>query len=254
MSGHRAIFLMSILCAAGQVLAGDVSVAVASNFSAPMKQLIGQFEMRTGHKVSVAYGGTGQLYAQIRHGAPFDVFLSADQTTPERLMAEGMAVAGSQRTYAVGRLVLWSSGQNVVDSQGKVLRDGDFKHLAIANPKLAPYGRAAIETLQSLGLWQALEKKLVEGKNISQAYQFVVTGNATLGFVAMSQVFAHGRIARGSGWVVPQRLYAPIRQDLVLLRGAKLNKAANDLIQFIRSPAAEDVIRRFGYQTVESMQ
>lgn len=227
--------------------ADEVSVAVAANFIAPMQKIATAFEQATGHKAVLSSGATGKFYAQITHGAPFQVLLAADDTTPERLEHEGRTVAGSRFTYAVGQLVLWSAQPGYVDAQGQVLRTGDFAHLAIANPKLAPYGLAAQQTLDKLGVAARVQPRLVMGENIAQTYQFVASGNAQLGFVALSQVMEDGRIARGSAWRVPASLHEPIRQDAVLLAAGKDSAAARALLQYLRSDAARAVIRSYGY-------
>lgn len=227
--------------------AGEVQVAVAANFTAPMRIIAADFQKATGHQALLSFGSTGKLYAQISHGAPFEVFLAADEKTPARLEQEGAAVSGSRFTYAVGRLVLWSAQPDRIDAQGEVLKQGDFGHLAIAAPKLAPYGAAAIETLDRLGVRNALEPKLVQGENIAQTYQFVVTGNAELGFVALSQVYADGKLKSGSGWIVPDELHAPIRQDAILLAKGEGNAAATALIDYLKGDAAKRVIESFGY-------
>lgn len=230
-----------------QALAGDVQVAVAANFAAPMQRIVAAFERDSGHKVLVSTGATGKFYAQIRNGAPFDVFLAADASTPARLEAEGATVAGSRFTYAVGKLVLWSARADYVDGEGAVLRQGGFAHLAIANPKTAPYGAAAMQVLERLGLAEALAAKLVTGESIAQAHQFVASGNAELGFVALSQVMVDGKLGSGSAWPVPAELYAPIRQDAVILSRGADNAAARALIDYLRGEAARAIIRAFGY-------
>jgi molybdate transport system substrate-binding protein len=227
--------------------AADVSVAVAANFAAPMQKIAAAFEQATGHKAQLALGSTGKFYAQIRNGAPFDVFLSADDETPARLEAEGAVVAGSRFTYATGRLALWSKMPGYVDDKGAVLRKGDFDRLALADPKLAPYGAAAMEVLTSLGLLQATQPKWVQGENIAQTYQFVSTGNAPLGFVALSQVMLDGRVAEGSAWVVPASMHQALRQDAALLRRGQENPVAVALVAYLRSDKARTIIRTHGY-------
>lgn len=229
-------------------LADDVQVAVASNFTAPMKLIASEFEKTTGHRALLSFGATGKFYAQISNGAPFDVLLAADDETPARLEKDGFAVAGSRFTYATGRLVLWSAQAGLVDDQGEVLRTGRFKHLAIAAPKLAPYGTAALQTLSKLGLQLLLAPRLVQGESIGQAFGFVTSGNAELGFVALSQVLEAGKIKSGSGWVVPESLHSPIRQDAVLLAQANNKPAAAMLMTFLKTDQAKAVIRAFGYQ------
>lgn len=226
-----------------------VRVAVAANFSTPMKLLATRFELETGHKALLSVGATAKLYAQIKSGAPFDVFLAADDETPARLEKEGDAVAGSRFTYATGKLVLWSAQAGTVDAQGEVLKSGSFKHLALAAPKLAPYGAAAIQTLTQLGLMDRLQARLVQGESIGQTYSFVASGNAELGFVALSQVYENGRIIKGSGWIVPARLHSPLRQDAVMLVRGSSNPAASALLAFLKIGKTRTVIRSFGYET-----
>jgi len=231
----------------GVVHAGGVSVAVASNFTAPMQKLAPLFEQDTGHRLSLAFGSTGRFYTQIRHGAPFEVLLAADDETPARLEREGLAVPGSRFTYAIGKLVVWSSQPGLVDAQGEVLKSGKFDKLAVADPKLAPYGAAAIETLRALGLLETLRPRLVQGESIAQTYQFVATENAQVGFIALSQVFADGRLSAGSVWAVPAGMYTPIRQDAQLLVKGSDNPAAVALLQYLRSDKARAVLRAYGY-------
>lgn len=240
--------LLLIACLSHAACADQVQVAVAANFTAPARQIAAAFEKETGHKAALSFGATGKFYAQIRNGAPFEVLLSADDTTPARLEQEGAAIAGSRLTYAVGRLALWSAKPGYVDAQGAVLQTGEFKHLAIANPKLAPYGAAAIEALTALKLLDAVQAKFVQGENIAQTHQFVVSGNAELGFVALSQVMQDGRIASGSVWIVPARLHQPIRQDAVLLEKGRARPAATAWLVFLGSDRAKAIIRRFGYE------
>lgn len=227
--------------------AQDLQVAVAANFTAPIQALAPGFEKATGHRLVASFGSTGQFYAQIKNGAPFQVFLAADDSTPERLEKEGEIAPESRFTYAIGKLVLWSPESNYIDDKGQVLQQNAFKHLSIANPKTAPYGLAATQTLDRLGLTEMIEGKLVEGQNITQAYQFVSSGNAELGFVALSQVLADGRLKSGSAWRVPEDLYDPIRQDAVILKGAKNDEAAKAFVRYLNSPEAAEVIESFGY-------
>lgn len=227
--------------------AGEVRAAVAANFTAPMQAIAAAFEKDTGHKALLAFGSTGKFYAQIRNGAPFQVLLSADDETPARLEREGMAVPGTRFTYAIGKLALWSASEGMVDSKGEVLRKGGYAHLAIANPKLAPYGAAATEVLKKLGLLEAVQPKFVQGENIAQTWQFVASGNAELGFVALSQVTKDGKLTSGSAWIVPGNLHAPIRQDAVILAGGKGNPAAVALTAYLKSDKARTIIRSFGY-------
>ena len=228
--------------------AEEVTVAVAANFSAPMQKIVAAFAAATGHKAVVVTGSTGKLYAQIKNGAPFQVLLSADDEIPTRLGKEGVGVAASQFTYATGRLVLWSRQAGVVDDKGEVVRSGRFDHLALADPKLAPYGAAAVDVMAKLGLTASLQPKLVQGESIGQAYQFVFSGNAALGFVALSQVMVEGKVAEGSAWVVPAHLHSPLRQDAIVLNAGKNNAAAAAFMAFLRSDAAKALIRSFGYE------
>lgn len=214
-----------------------------------MKLIAADFEKDSGYKAVLSFSATGKFYAQITNGAPFDVFLAADDATPAKLEKEGSAVSGSRFTYATGKLVLWSAQPGVVDAQGEVLKKNTFRKLAIAAPKLAPYGAAAVETMTKLGLMAALGPKLVTGESIGQAFGFVSTGNAELGFVALSQVFEGGKLKSGSAWVVPANLHSPIRQDAVLLTRGKDNKAAQALMAFLKTDKAKAVIRSFGYQS-----
>ena len=227
--------------------ADDVSVAVAANFTAPMQKIAPEFEKETGHKVIASYGATGKFYAQIKNGAPFEVLLTADEETAAKLVKENSAVAGTQFTYAIGKLVLWSAKPAVVDSAGEVLKKGAFDHIALANPKLAPYGAAAVETMKALGVYDNLQSKFVTGENIAQTHQFVTTGNALLGFIALSQVLKDGKI-EGSVWLVPANLYPTIRQDAVLLEKGKGKPAAEALMKYLKGDKARAVIKSFGYE------
>jgi molybdate transport system substrate-binding protein len=228
--------------------AADVQVAVAANFTAPMQAIAAGFDQATGHKARLAFGSTGKFYAQIKNGAPFDVLLAADDETPAKLEKEGFGVAGSRFTYSIGQLALWSAKPGYVDDQGAVLKQAAFAHLALANPKLAPYGAAAVEALIKLGLLPALQPKFVQGENIAQTFQFVSTGNAELGFVALSQVAEGGKLKRGSAWVVPASLHSPIRQDAVTLVRGKDNPAALALMKYLKTDKARAIIRAYGYE------
>lgn len=225
--------------------AAKVQVAVAANFTAPMQKIAPLFEADTGHKAVLAFGSSGRFYAQIRNGAPFDVLLSADDETPARLEREGQG--GSRSTYAIGKLVLWSRQPALVDGQGEVLKAGPFNKIALADPRLAPYGAAAIEAMTKLGVIEALRPKFVQGENIAQTYQFVATQNAPLGFVALSQVWADGKLKEGSAWLVPASLYRPIRQDAILLNRGRDNAAAAALLQYLRGDKARAIIASYGY-------
>jgi molybdate transport system substrate-binding protein len=238
---------LAVLFATLRASAADTRVAVAANFAAPMQQIAAEFARDTGHRAQIVTGATGNLYAQIANGAPFDVLLAADEKTPARLEAEKLAVFGTRFTYAIGRLVLWSTTPGYVDARGDVLRRGDFRHLAIANPKLAPYGAAAMEVIASLGMTDALRTKIVEGESIAQAAQFVASASAELGFVALSQVAAPGAPAPGSYWIVPGRFYSPLRQDAVILARGAANPAARALADYLRTPKARNIIAGYGY-------
>ncbi|HJS04359.1 MAG TPA: molybdate ABC transporter substrate-binding protein [Variovorax sp.] len=245
----RSLAALLALGATLAVHAAEVQVAVAANFAGAMKALAADFEKATGHKAVLASGATGKFYAQIRSGAPFDVFLAADDETPARLDKEGAAVPGSRFTYATGKLVLWSAKPDLVDARGEVLQNGRFAHIALAAPKLAPYGAAAVETMTRLGVLARLAPKFVQGESIGQTFGFVSSGNAELGFVALSQVWEKGKLKSGSAWIVPAELHAPLRQDAVLLVRGKDNAAAVALMAFLKSDAAKAVIRSFGYET-----
>ena len=231
----------------GTACADDVQVAVAANFTAPIQAIASDFEKDTGHKLIAAYGATGQFYTQIKNGAPFEVFLAADDSTPEKLEKEGDTVPGSRFTYAVGTLALWSAKDGYVDPEGQVLKEGTYQHLAIANPKAAPYGLAATQVLEKMGLTEKVKDKLVEGQNITQAYQFVSTGNAQLGFVALSQIYKDGKVSSGSAWIIPEALHDPIKQDAVILKKGANNPAAKALTEYLKGPKATAIIKSFGY-------
>ncbi|MBM7062092.1 molybdate ABC transporter substrate-binding protein [Pseudomonas sp. UL073] len=246
---RRFIPALVALCSFGlsSAHADEVQVAVAANFTAPIQAMAADFEKTTGHKLVSSFGATGQFYAQIKNGAPFEVFLAADDSTPAKLEKEGEAVADSRFTYAIGTLALWSAKPGYVDDQGAVLKGNSYKHLSIANPKTAPYGLAATQVLEQLGLTQAVAGKLVQGENITQAQQFVATGNAELGFVALSQIYKDGKVTSGSAWVVPAKLHEPIRQDAVLLNKGKDNPAAKALLDYLKGAQAGQVLTAYGY-------
>jgi len=245
---HYGTILTSLLSMTGfnTAIADEIKIAVASNFSRPMIAISQLFEKNTGHKLSLIFGSTGKHYAQIRNGAPFDVFFAADSHRPRLLEQEGLAQKQSRFTYAIGKVVLWSPLKQYVDPQAHVLTQGDFRHLAIANPKLAPYGKAAMEILQKRGLWKPLRRRLVRGENISQTYQFVKSGNAKLGFVAYSQIKQQDGSIIGSYWITPQAMYTPIEQQAVLL---KEGQAARAFLAFVRSPEILQLIHDYGYDT-----
>lgn len=241
--------LLAAICP--PAFAATTIAAVASNFTQPMTEIAEAFEKATGHSAKLSFGSSGKFVAQIENGAPFEVFLSADAEKPEKLEQSQMAVAGSRFTYAIGKLVLWSAKPGFVDDQGRILESGGFKHLALADPKLAPYGEAAVEVLKNKGFFEKLQPLFVLGENISQTHQFISTGNAELGFIALSQVIQDGKIGEGSGWVVPETLHAPIRQDAVLLNKGADNPAAPALLQFLKSPQARAIIQKYGYSLAD---
>lgn len=234
-------------CIATQVAAQQIQVGVAANFAAPAKALAARFEQQGGSRVALSTGSTGKFYAQIKNGAPFDILLSADAETPARMEKEGLAVPGAGFTYAVGKLVLWSQQAGAVDGRGEVLRSGSFRRISIANPRLAPYGAAAQQVMEKLGVWAELQPKLVLGENIAQAYQFVASRNTELGFIAYSQIHEPGKAVAGSFWLVPQDLYEPILQNAALLKRAQGRQEARDFLAFLRSAPARELIRAYGY-------
>jgi molybdate transport system substrate-binding protein len=238
-----AIALVVIALAVGQANAAETNVAVAANFTDAAKQIAAAFKEKTGHNAVLSFGSSGQFYTQITQDAPFQVFLSADDERPKKLVEDGLGVADSRFTYAIGKLVLWSKNPNLVKGE-ETLRQAGFAKLSICNPVAAPYGAAAVETMQSLKLYDTLKPKFVEGANISQAFQFVDTGNAEIGFVALSQLAGNDS---GSRWMVPQDLYKPIRQDAVLLKKGANNEAATAFINFLKGPEARGIIEKFGY-------
>jgi molybdate transport system substrate-binding protein len=243
----RAAALLSVVLVlvATPVLAASVKVAVAANFTEPAKAIAARFKARTGHDATLSFGSSGQFYAQIANGAPFEVFLSADRERPERAEAEGLAVAGSRFTYAVGRLVLYSKTPGLVDGEGAVLTTGRFGKIAIADPKTAPYGLAAVETMRKLGVAEVLKPRLVTATSITHAYQFTHTGAAELGFVALSQVVA---VKGGSRWIVPAANHTPIDQQAVLLRAGAGDPAARAFLAFLKTAEAKAIVRRYGYE------
>jgi molybdate transport system substrate-binding protein len=228
--------------------AAEVTVAVAANFTGPMQKIAAAFERDTGHKAVLAFGSTGRFYAQVRNGAPFQVLLAADDQATSRLEKDGLAVPGSRFTYATGRLVLWSATPGLVDPRGDVLRAPGPDKVAVADPKLAPYGAAAMQVIEKLGVADQLRPRLVQGESIGQAFQFVSTGNAAMGFVALSQVVVDGRITSGSAWIVPAQLHAPIRQEAVLLKGGDGKPAAAALVAYLKGPTARGIVRAHGYE------
>ena len=233
------------------LLAGaeEIQVAVAANFTAPAQELAPIFEKQTGNKVKLSFGSTGAFFAQINNGAPFDILLAADDTTPAKLLANGNGVKGSAFTYAQGKLVFWSADPKLVDKDGKAVHEMKFNKCAVADPKLAPYGVAAYETLKSLKLLDKYQPKFVTGNNIGKTFQFVKTGNAEVGFVALSQVYKNGKITSGSGWIVPSKYYQPIRQDAVLLKHGENSAAAKSFLKFLQSAEANKLKQSYGYAT-----
>lgn len=254
MQSFRPAFLWAVLFASGLLLsapnagAGEAQIAVAANFTAPMQKIAAEFEKDTGHKAVLSFGTVGKFYSQMNAGAPFQVLVSSDRDTPDALVRDGLAIDGTRFTYAIGKLVLWSASPNVVDDKGDVLRRGSFQHLSLANPKLAVYGAAGQAVMQKLGVWDAIEPKLVLGESITQAYQFVASGNAELGFVAYSQVVGHGgKISSGSAWMVPPELHAPLAQDVILLAPGKDSAVAKAVVDYLRSEKARAIILSYGY-------
>jgi len=247
---YKAIFITWLLLCS-EVNASEFTVAVASNFLAPIKNLVSVFESESNHEIRLVSASSGKLYAQIKNGAPFDLFLSADQEKPILLEQEGLTVEKTRMTYAIGQIVLWSANNNLNEDGEEILRRGDFRRLATANPKLAPYGRAAIEVMENLNLTLALKNKIVRGENISQTFQFVSSGNAEVGFVALSQLQSNGKYESASAWLVPQDLYSPIYQDAVLLKSKSKEtataSAALEFYEFLQSARAKKTIKNFGY-------
>ncbi len=245
----RGLFALSLTAFALSAHADEIQVAVAANFSAAAQKIATQFEHDTRHVVKLSFGATGKFYAQIEAGAPFDVLLAADQVTPGKLVTEGKAVPATLHTYAIGKLVLWSADPTLVDAKGEVLKSDKWKHLSVADAKLAPYGQAARETLAALKLTDAVQSRVVTAENIGQAFQFVQTGNAELGFVALGQVQPpDGSKVPGSIWLVPDELYAPIKQDAVVIAATKSAKAATEFVDYLASDKARAVIKAYGYR------
>jgi molybdate transport system substrate-binding protein len=249
---RRLSLCLVLIALAGASAAGahaaEAQVAVAANFAEPMKAIAAVLERSTGHTLQISTGASGAFYTQIKHGAPFDVFLSADNERPEMLEKDGLAQPDTRFTYATGKLVLWSARSGRVDDKGSVLKAPGLGKVAYANPKTAPYGTAAVQVLERLGLKDAITPKLVQGESIGQTYSFVKTGNADVGFVALSQVLSGGRLKEGSMWVIPQAHYDPIRQDVVLLKRGADNEAAKALLRLLQSPSIKDLIRSYGYE------
>ena len=245
---HRLLALTAALAFTTLARADVVQVAVAANFTAPARALAEVFARTTGHEARLSFGATGAFYTQIKNGAPFDVLLAADDERPARLEKEGDTVPGSRFTYATGQLVLWSAKPGLVDDEGAVLKHGQFGKIAIANPKNAPYGAAAVEAMEKLGLAATLQPKLVTGESIGQTFNFIATGNAELGFVALAQVLEGGKLKSGSMWVVPAQYHAPIIQDAVILKRAANNPAAKAWMELLKTPQSKALIRSYGYE------
>jgi molybdate transport system substrate-binding protein len=247
LSTKLVLSLLGTLLAA-QVFAAEVKVAVAANFAKTLEEITVQFEKDTGHKVLATPGATGKFYAQIVNGAPFEILISADDETPRKLAKEAKAIAETQFTYAIGTLALWSPDANLVDQGGGILKTDKFKFLAIANAKVAPYGQAAVQTMLKLGILTKLEPRVVQGENIAQTYQFVTSGNAQLGFVALSQITENGKVKSGSAWIVPQEFHDQIKQDAILLNNGKDSIAGKALLEYLKSDKAKKIIASYGYK------
>jgi molybdate transport system substrate-binding protein len=242
---YRMLALLALLAMqpVGGAFAGQTFVAVAANFTDPAKEIAAVFKEKTGHEAVLSFGSTGQFYTQMTQAAPFEVFLAADAEHPRKLADGGFGVAESRFTYAIGKLVLWSKTPGLV-KDGDTLKSSSFNKIAIANPVVAPYGAAAVEVMKKLGVYDTVQPKIVQGANISQTFQFIDTGNAELGFVALAQLMGKGE---GSRWLAPQELYPPIKQDAILLKNGAGNEAATALISFLKGPEATAIIRRYGY-------
>ena len=247
----RYLLNLSVCCVflmAANAQAAEIKVAVASNFANMLKEIAVEFQKDTGHQLAITPGATGKFYAQISNGAPFDVFLSADDETPRKLAQEGKAIAASQFTYAIGRLALWSPNPEMVDKNADILKTDKFKFIAIANAKVAPYGQAAVQTMQKLGVLTKIEPRVVQGESISQTYQFVSTGNAQLGFVALSQIFENGKIKTGSAWIVPEEMHEQLKQDAVVLQSCKHMSACQALMDYLKSEKVKKMMASYGYK------
>ncbi|CAG9000430.1 MAG: Molybdate-binding protein ModA [Candidatus Celerinatantimonas neptuna] len=246
--------LSSILSLCGLLVAvsahaDEVKVAVAANFYKPLQVLAQDYQSHHKDKITLSVGSTGKLYAQIVNGAPFDLFLAADQRRPEKLVQGHLAQASSEFTYAKGRLIFWSKQPGLIGNSANYLKTASFNKLALANPKAAPYGAATVTTLKHLGIYNKLKSKLVYGQNIGQTFSYVSYGNVKQGFVALSQVYRNGKLSSGSGWIIPSSLYNPIRQDAVLLTHAKNSRAAKEFLAYLKSSEAKKTIQSFGYDT-----
>ena len=243
----RTVITLALLLFGQASWSATVLVAVAANFSKPMTEIVSQFEKATGHSAKLSFGSSGKFVSQLENGGPFEVLLSADEKGPEKLEQAGLTVPNSRFVYALGKLVLWSATPNFVDDKGKILMTSNFKHLALADPKVAPYGAAAIDVLKKMKLFEKLQPIFVQGENIAQTYQFISTANAELGFLALSQVIKNGKIVGGSSWIIPDNLHAPIRQGAVLMKIGAENPAARALIDYLKSIPALAIIKKYGY-------
>jgi molybdate transport system substrate-binding protein len=244
----KALFILCVLFLNSSLLiAAEVHVAVASNFVAPLEKIANAFAEETGHTLIISSGSTGNLFAQIMNGAGYEVFLSADEEHPKKIAAEKKGSPESIFSYAIGKIVLWSPSSTLIDHKGRFLEKMTFQHLSMANPKLAPYGKASEEVLKKKGLWEKVQKKLVIGENINQAHQFVASGNAELGFVAYSQILTDGK-PQGSYWIPPQDFYQPLHQDVILLEKGKNSDAAKSFLTFLKNKKARDIIKSSGYE------
>ena len=243
----RTVITLALLLFGQASWSATVLVAVAANFSKPMTEIVSQFEKATGHSAKLSFGSSGKFVSQLENGGPFEVLLSADEKGPEKLEQAGLTVPNSRFVYALGKLVLWSATPNFVDDKGKILMTSNFKHLALADPKVAPYGAAAIDVLKKMKLFEKLQPMFVQGENIAQTYQFISTANAELGFLALSQVIKNGKIVGGSSWIIPDNLHAPIRQGAVLMKKGAENPAARALIDYLKSIPALAIIKKYGY-------
>ena len=243
----RTVITLALLLFGQASWSATVLVAVAANFSKPMTEIVSQFEKATGHSAKLSFGSSGKFVSQLENGGPFEVLLSADEKGPEKLEQAGLTVPNSRFVYALGKLVLWSATPNFVDDEGKILMTSNFKHLALADPKVAPYGAAAIDVLKKLKLFEKLQPLFVQGENIAQTYQFISTANAELGFLALSQVIENGKIVGGSSWIIPDNLHAPIRQGAVIMKKGAENPAARALIDYLKSIPALAIIKKYGY-------
>lgn len=245
---RKVLFTLTLLLISKGALAEQVMIAVAGNFFKPLKVIAAEFERQSGHKALLSVGSTGKLYAQIVNGAPFEIFIAADQTRPKKLVEQHLAVIDTQFTYAQGKLVLWSKDKNQIDIQGKILQSKDLIHLAIVNPKIAPYGEAAVDVLKNIGVYQQLKPKLVLGQNLGQSFQQISSGAVKQGIIALSQVITNGKLISGSTWIIPESLYSPIQQDAILLNKGKENPAAIAFLTFLKSPTSQALIKAYGYE------